>query len=706
MSPMRWCPVLLVALLVAGRTCSASTVVVPDQYATIQAALDARPDSILVRPGLHDAALRVEWGVALMRHPDAPSTDLPVVGTIRVESRDYWGNPQIRITGIHATRRVIAGRVGLLRLASCTLDSALTGRGPSSGNATVEVTDCRIGGPVELIEYHDGFVSGCTVTGSVRLRCYGDGWVAGCTVSGGGIGVFTEGTYADISGNVVTGPGAFGVGCSTLGWSSSASGNHVSGFDVGISIGSAEGSVWITGNEVERCSVDAIQGNWDRRCTLSNNFVHDCGGDGMDLSSFEGTVSHNRIEDVAGAGMRITGRWEPVVIVANRIARTGAEGIVVDRARLRDNVVLRAGRDGASLGGWVDSVVGNVFGRCGGSGLTVGVQAGRAALLRNTSYSNAGNGIVARSQYAIDTTRIQGNIAFGNGGCGLLASGPGAALPSCNDWFGNSGGATSGVPVGATDLQVDPMFCDLALDDVHHVDSASPLLGAACGPIGAIEVGCATVQALLLGGEKDAIVVAGQPGRVMLAMLGHATVRPQDVDLATVRFASAPLAIGDDGLPRAEIRDMNRDGIPELVMWFEQQALQIEPGPVSARLEARTRAGVRLVATVPLAAIERPGRRDPLGGDEVERPLVLSIAPLANPSVGDRLLVRLTLPTSAPARLDVVDVAGRRVSTMRLDAAPGERTIELSTGSAMPSGIYFLRVAQAGRIVTRRVVRL
>src|SRR5262249_17606221 len=54
-----------------------------------------------------------------------------------------------------------------------------------------------------------------------------------------------------------------------------------------------------------------------------------------------------------------------------------------------------------------------------------------------------------------------------------------------------------GTTPGASDLQVDPLFCDLANNDVR-LQSDSPLVGGGCDTIGARGVGCdATTEVLV-----------------------------------------------------------------------------------------------------------------------------------------------------------------------------------------------------------------
>jgi hypothetical protein len=75
-----------------------------------------------------------------------------------------------------------------------------------------------------------------------------------------------------------------------------------------------------------------------------------------------------------------------------------------------------------------------------------------------------------------------------------------------------------------------------------------------------------------------------------------------------------------------------------------------------------------------------------------------------NPAVGP-LSVSLALQSAAPARLEILDVAGRRVFAQAIERpAPGPRQVTLS-GLRLAPGVYVLRLEQSGsRIVNRSVV--
>jgi len=74
-----------------------------------------------------------------------------------------------------------------------------------------------------------------------------------------------------------------------------------------------------------------------------------------------------------------------------------------------------------------------------------------------------------------------------------------------------------------------------------------------------------------------------------------------------------------------------------------------------------------------------------------------------NPSANGRFAVQLTLPTSAPASLELIDVTGRRVAQQDLGSlGAGAHRVDLASGLRVPAGLYLLRLAQGGAMVTTR----
>jgi hypothetical protein len=74
-----------------------------------------------------------------------------------------------------------------------------------------------------------------------------------------------------------------------------------------------------------------------------------------------------------------------------------------------------------------------------------------------------------------------------------------------------------------------------------------------------------------------------------------------------------------------------------------------------------------------------------------------------NPSVGT-LHVRFTLPSREPATLELIDVAGRRVLRRDVGAlGPGVHVVDIEEQRPLRPGLYFIRLAQAGREIAQRV---
>ena len=84
--------------------------------------------------------------------------------------------------------------------------------------------------------------------------------------------------------------------------------------------------------------------------------------------------------------------------------------------------------------------------------------------------------------------------------------------------------------------------------------------------------------------------------------------------------------------------------------------------------------------------------------------LALSVRPLGNPIVAE-FAVTVTLPDAGATSIDVFDIAGRRVRSIRLGVAgPGRSTIRLDPARELRSGVYLIRLEHLGSIATGRAV--
>jgi FG-GAP-like repeat/Putative Ig domain len=75
-----------------------------------------------------------------------------------------------------------------------------------------------------------------------------------------------------------------------------------------------------------------------------------------------------------------------------------------------------------------------------------------------------------------------------------------------------------------------------------------------------------------------------------------------------------------------------------------------------------------------------------------------------NPMQG-ALRVTFSLPDALPATVEVFNVSGRRVAAREVGSfGPGSHTVTLGDRATFPSGVYFVRLRQAGRSLTMRTV--
>ena len=86
-------------------------------------------------------------------------------------------------------------------------------------------------------------------------------------------------------------------------------------------------------------------------------------------------------------------------------------------------------------------------------------------------------------------------------------------------------------------------------------------------------------------------------------------------------------------------------------------------------------------------------------------PAVLAVAPAgANPASGGALVVDVALPSAGAARLDLMDVMGRRVASRELgELGVGRHSVDLSAGQRFAPGVYMLRVTQGAEARVARV---
>lgn len=454
--------VLVALLLLALPGASlASTIVVPDETPSIQAALDLMPDTVLVRSGAYaeSPTVLMDWtspgGVVLMGiGPTAPELDgLRILihheqELIVVDGFHFKGLVRLD-TGDEVTEWIAFRR--------CVFDAGFAETYSDIKDVSgLEFRDCRIRGDFAPFAEHSYTFADNVVEGTVRLR-----------------GMYLYGL--DIRDNT------FSAGPSPSPW--------IPG-------------LWVDGDALS----GMIQGN---KITGFPKAMYVPYAEGL-------VISANRVEDAPDYGIRSGPITYSVTLVGNEIMRCGT---------------------GMVLEGGAAYVRGNVIGRSLRSGIEANLDYSGLDVRHNTIYLSGRSAIEITGPAGESAVAIEHNIGCGNGSYGLSGAPTGTSL-SCNDWFGNAAGAVFPSGPGATDLDVDPLFCSLPDDSVHLV-AASPLIDApGCGLIGARGEGCNRTTAVATmppaGGRFRLGPIAPQPA-----------VRDVEIRFELSRAATVELVILD-----------------------------------------------------------------------------------------------------------------------------------------------------------------
>jgi hypothetical protein len=92
-------------------------------------------------------------------------------------------------------------------------------------------------------------------------------------------------------------------------------------------------------------------------------------------------------------------------------------------------------------------------------------------------------------------------------------------------------------------------------------------------------------------------------------------------------------------------------------------------------------------------------------GPRTITPAAAQIEVQPNPTGGTRLDVRFSLPSAAPARLELIDVDGRRILEREVGSmGPGAHAVSLSPSHSLAPGIYWVRLTHGGVQGTAKLV--
>ena len=516
--------VVAALLFACAAPAGASYTIVPDQTPTIQAAVDGSADTIWVHDGEYTEDVAIARPLVLLSYPRQTGSVLgyeyPCVRSLSITTSEG----AVLVIGFH-----VRGPVGFLS----------TG----AGQPAVTFEGCRIdagfsaGGSNHFASVR---LRGNVVMGGVTIASLYWPSVVGNAVIGGGVSVSGNGSVV-VEGNFIEGPGNVGLTLCCSDGEPLAYDNVVRGFSIGVRAGD-RGKV--VKNRITNCSDSGIELTGSTPVTISaiDNVVRACGGYG--IRAYGGGspfVFENTVDSTGQAGIRCEGGLGVPAIVRNNTVRYSlSHGIWVSGGiAVSSNVVLHASADGIHTA--TDDADSNVVGRCGAGGIV----ASGSAVRQNTSYLNLGAGLVLTGGSG---TAVDHNIAFGNGATGVDANAVPSAVLGCNDWYSNTGGATGGVAPGATDLSIDPQFCDVTGDNVTLAATSPVLTATGCGRIGARGLGCTSPTSVEPApGDGRSLSASPVPARSVVRLswvAGAAASRIEVFDLQGARRFHADLPAG------------------------------------------------------------------------------------------------------------------------------------------------------------------
>jgi len=205
-------------------------------------------------------------------------------------------------------------------------------------------------------------------------------------------------------------------------------------------------------------------------------------------------------------------------------------------------------------------------------------------------------------------------------------------------------------------------------------------------------------QATPLAPNRELEVTPANAAQIRLVRLGTTLGRDgqQTVRFGVFQRVMPLLAVGENGVeaPRLLVRSAD---VVEYSYSVDQPAWE-SLGSVT----------VEQLGTVPAAgsaSVSAPA--DGLRAEQAGERLELTLAPVRpNPSRGGALVAEVVLPSAGPARLELLDVMGRRVMLRELGSlGVGRHEVELAAERRLSPGVYLLRLTQGGSTrVTRAAV--
>lgn len=179
----------------------------------------------------------------------------------------------------------------------------------------------------------------------------------------------------------------------------------------------------------------------------------------------------------------------------------------------------------------------------------------------------------------------------------------------------------------------------------------------------------------------------------------------REVDLASVRLQGSVPADRSSGITR----EPGGTGTETLVLRFDRASVAaILPAGEHVPVTVTGTLGNGSFAATTTVRVLTHGGRSPVAielessSGAPRHELGMRIASPAR-AEGGRLRLGITLESAGPARLDLLDIAGRVIGTRQLASlAAGPHEIELASAGALAPGVYFIRLRQGVREVRAR----
>jgi hypothetical protein len=297
--------------------------------------------------------------------------------------------------------------------------------------------------------------------------------------------------------------------------------------------------------------------------------------------------------------------------------------------------------------------------------------------------------ITGATRFLAASSLFDGNTANGEGGAVYLGGTRRATLAGCTVYGNTSVGAGAGLRVAAT-----------ASGDSTFVSSGILWLnvaGANGGESAQVSFASATAPKVNYSDVFGLTGALGGIGNVAIDPLFSDANGPDDIagtldDDFTLRMGSPVVDAGDNtSIPAGAETDLA--GAPRRV----DDPCRVDTGAGSAPI-------------VDMGALEFQGNSCALDAPiaSLASGVTFVGVPAPNPTTGPAE-IRMRLPRDVAVKIDVMDVAGRRIHTL-LDAVvpAGERTIRWDgrgdSGQLAHAGLYFVRFRIGSELLTRRVL--